>query len=78
MSSRPRQPPPQPEEDEEFEMDEEGLDLFEALGSLLATEDGETIATSLQKIATQLEMNNKIMMKILAALSKLAPAQAAA
>ena len=59
-------------------MDEEGLDLFEALGSLLATEDGETIATSLQKIATQLEMNNKIMMKILAALSKLAPAQAAA
>jgi hypothetical protein len=85
--SRPVRPPPkivpeaEPEEDEE-EMDEdedgfdmegdEGVDMFEALGSLLATEDGETIATTLvslkdatEKIAVGVEMQNKILLKIL-------------
>ena len=88
--SRPRQPPPKivqeeeepeefdEEEDEEFE---EGMDMFEALGSLLATEDGETIATALvglkeatEKIALNMEMQNKILVKILSALTKSAPA----
>ena len=87
--SRPRQPPPKivqeeeepeefdEEEDEEFE---EGMDMFEALGSLLATEDGETIATALvglkeatEKIALNLEMQNKILVKIAAAMNKMVP-----
>lgn len=83
--SRPTRPPPkivpeeEPEEDDE-EMDEDedgfdmedGVDMFEALGSLLATEEGETIATTLvslkdatEKIAAGFEMQNKILLKIL-------------
>jgi len=84
--SRPRQPPPKivqeepEEEDEEEEMEEfdEGMDMFEALGGLLATEDGETIATTLvslkdatEKIALNMEMQNKILVKIAAALNKM-------
>ena len=88
--SRPRAPPPkivqqeEPEEDDEFEEDEEfgdGMDMFEALGSLLATEDGETIATTLvslkdatEKIALNMEMQNKILVKIAAAMNKMVPA----
>ena len=84
--SRPTRPPPkiapeeEPEEDEEqledededgFDMDD-GVDMFEALGSLLATEDGETVATTLvslkdatEKIAAGVDMQNKILLKIL-------------
>ena len=88
--SRPRQPPPnivqEEEEPEEFDEEEdeefeEGMDMFEALGSLLATEDGETIATALvglkeatEKIALNLEMQNKILVKIAAAMNKMVPA----
>jgi len=89
--SRPRAPPPkivqqpEPEEEEEDDEDEEmdfeeGVDMFEALGSLLATEEGETIATALvslkdaaEKIALNLEMHNKLMVKIAAALNKMVP-----
>jgi len=92
MSRPPRPQPPkivqqeEPEdEDEEFEEDEEfgeeGMDMFEALGSLLATEDGETIATTLvsikeatEKIALNMEMQNKILVKIAAAMNKMVPA----
>lgn len=78
--SRPPRPPPQedPEDDEpeDDDMDDddmdEGIDMFEALGSLLATEDGETVATTLvslkdatEKIAFGVEMQNKILLKIL-------------
>ena len=90
--SRPTRPPPkmvpeeEPEEDDE-EMDEdedgfdmEGVDMLEALGSLLATEDGETIATTLvslkdatEKIALNMEMQNKILVKMLSAVSKASP-----
>jgi hypothetical protein len=70
-------PPPPPEEEEEEDEDdmeeyEDGPDMLEALASLLATEDGETIASILsgtkeatEKIALQLEMQNKILVKIL-------------
>jgi len=92
--SRPRAPPPkivqqpEPEEEEEDDEDEEmdfeeGVDMFEALGSLLATEEGETIATALvslkdaaEKIALNLEMHNKLMVKIAAALNKMVPVPA--
>ena len=91
MSRPPRPQPPkivqqEEPEDEEFDEDEEfeeGMDMFEALGSLLATEEGETIATALvslkdaaEKIALNLEMHNKLMVKIAAALNKMVPAPA--
>jgi hypothetical protein len=74
------------EEDEEgqdeFDM-EEGIDLVEALGQMLCTEEGDTVATALvslkdsaEKIATQLEMQNKILVKIFGALKPAAPATA--
>ena len=77
-----------PDEEEELEemeeMDEddmdEGMDMFEALGSLLATEEGETIATTLvglkdatERIAQCMEMQNKILVKILSTLSSAKP-----
>ena len=60
------------------EMDEMDFgDPMEALGSFLATEDGDTIATALvglkdatEKIALSLEMQNKILVKILSSMSK--------
>ena len=52
-------------------------DPMEALGAFLATEDGETVATALvglkdatEKISLNLEMQNKILVKILSALGK--------
>ena len=77
-------PPPTPDIPEDEELDEmeedefdEMPDAFEALTSLLATEDGETVATALvglkdatEKIALNLEMQNKILVKILSAVSK--------
>lgn len=77
-----------PDEEEELEemeeMDEddmdEGMDMFEALGSLLATEEGETIAMTLvglkdatERIAQCMEMQNKILVKILSTLSAAKP-----
>ena len=64
--------------DETEEMDEMDFgDPMEALGAFLATEDGETVATALvglkdatEKIALNLEMQNKIMVKILSAMGK--------
>ena len=89
MSRVPRPAPPSspaPEEDEEEVNEEEDemdfgeddmVDPMEMLGSFLATEDGETIATALvslkdstEKIALNLEMQNKILVKILSALTK--------
>lgn len=89
MSRVPRPPPPSPPEedededlgedlDETEEMDEMDFgDPMEALGTFLATEDGETVATALvglkdatEKIALNLEMQNKILVKILSAMGK--------
>lgn len=88
--SRPRPPPPKivqeeepdemEDEDEEGDEFDEGMDMFEALGSLLSTEEGETIATALvslkdaaEKIVLNMEMQNKILVKIAAALNKMVP-----
>lgn len=83
--SRPRtsSPPAIAEDEIDEEMDEdeedfeEGPDIFEALGSLLATEDGETLATTLvglkdevTKIALHMEMQNKILVKMLMEMKK--------
>lgn len=45
--------------------DEEGVDPFEYLGSLLQTEDGTGIADVLAKLNSNLENQNKILIKIL-------------
>lgn len=75
-------PEPEPEPDVDIEDEDEGeefeeMDMFEALSSLLTTEDGETIATALvglkeatDKIATCLEVQNKILLKVLTELKK--------
>jgi len=89
MSRVPRPPPPSPppEEDEEEDLDEmeemdemDFGDPMEALGAFLSTEDGETVATAMvglkdatEKIALNLEMQNKILVKILSAVSKASP-----
>ena len=54
-------------EDEEIELsdDEEGVDPFEYLGSLLQTEDGTSIAEVLNKLNSNLENQNKILIKLL-------------
>lgn len=66
------------------DMDEEGfeeVDMFDALGGLLATEEGETVAQALvgikestEKLALHMEMQNKVLVKIVAALQKMVPA----
>jgi hypothetical protein len=81
--SRRAQPPPKPVPEEEIDLEDEDEemedypDMFEALGSLLATDEGETIATlqlrqaeAMEKIAAQFEMQNKILVKILSSMGK--------
>lgn len=60
---------------DEDEMDDGGIDLLEALGSMLTTEEGDTLATAMvslkdatERIATSMEMQNKILVKILSAM----------
>jgi hypothetical protein len=60
------------EEDDEMDMD---LDMMENFASMLTTEDGDTVATALvslkdatERIADTLEMQNKILVKILSTL----------
>ena len=76
--SKPEEDPvddvPEGEEEDEFDMgdDEEGVDLVDALASMLTTEDGDNLATVLAGIKTQLEMQNKILVKIFGVLNKAA------
>jgi hypothetical protein len=53
------------------EMSEEGeeVDAIEYLGSLLQTEDGDSITTVIATLAKHLESQNKILIKILSTLS---------
>jgi hypothetical protein len=59
--------------DEEMEMDDGG-DLLDALGQMFTTEDGETVASAMVGVKVALEMQNKILIKILSVLSKAPPA----
>jgi len=85
MSQRPKppvkKPPPPPpseeEEEEEEELDEfeEGdefgeTDLLDALGSWFTTEEGDTVASALVGLKSAVEMQNKILIKILSAMGK--------
>jgi hypothetical protein len=57
--------------DEEFdeEMDE-GMDPGQLLGSLLMDDDGRNMINALDDIRTQLEMTNKLLLKLVAHLTK--------
>ena len=52
------------EELEDFE-EEGGLDIAELMTSLMATEDGDTVCSALVNIANQLQIQNKILVKML-------------
>mgnify|MGYP000094305570 FL=1 len=62
------------EEEEVFDEEEDEEEIQGDLGflmtGLLATPDGDTVCSALVNIATQLEMQNKILIKMLAKLSK--------
>jgi hypothetical protein len=53
------------EDDEQYVMDMGGL-----LSSVLATEDGETVCSALVNISRQMEIQNKILIKMLSHLQK--------
>jgi hypothetical protein len=53
-------------EDEE----EEGIDIMELMGSLLATPDGDTVCSALVNISLQLQTQNKILIKMLTKMQK--------
>jgi hypothetical protein len=65
----------EPIDEEEIDMDEDemmfeddGMDVTTLMTSLLATEDGDTVCTALVGISQQLQMQNKILIKILSEL----------
>ena len=65
------------DEEDEDEMEMDGGDLLDALGQMFTTEEGETVASAMVGVKVALEMQNKILIKILSVLSKASPAPAA-
>ena len=65
------------EDDEDMDM-EDGGDLLDALSQMFTTEEGETVASAMVGVKVALEMQNKILIKILSVLSKPAPPAATA
>jgi len=63
------------DEDEDMEMledDDEGymMDIGGLLSSVLATEEGDTVCSALVNISRQMEVQNKILIKMLAHMQK--------
>tara|TARA_B110000503_G_scaffold140379_1_gene231110 strand:- start:4195 stop:4446 length:252 start_codon:yes stop_codon:yes gene_type:complete len=58
------------EEEEEMSIDdeEEDIDIIGLMTSLMATPDGDTVCSALVEISTQMQVQNKILIKILAKL----------
>lgn len=54
----------------EYEGDEEMITTEALLSSTLMTEDGDTVCSALVNIGRQLEMQNRIMVKMLSTLQK--------
>jgi ribosomal 50S subunit-associated protein YjgA (DUF615 family) len=54
----------------DHEEDIEEVDPIEYIGSLLQTEDGETIPDVLKMLCQHLENQNKVLVKILTAMKK--------
>jgi len=57
---------PDDDDDEEYMMDMGGL-----LSSVLATEDGDTVCSALVNISRQMEVQNKILIKMLSHMQKI-------
>ncbi len=57
-------------DDGEFEME---IDMPTMLASFLTSEDGDNVCTALLKMAQQLEVQNKILVKLLNQFSKKSP-----
>ena len=49
-----------------------GFDMAELMASLLATPEGDTVCSALVQIANQIQTQNKILIKVLAQLQKMA------
>ena len=52
-------------DDDDMRFEDDGVDVATLMTSLLATEDGDTVCTALVSITQQLQMQNKILIKIL-------------
>ena len=52
------------------EIFEEPLQIDELLSSVLATPDGDTVCSALVNISHQLEVQNKILIKVISAINK--------
>ena len=59
------------ESEMEMEPVEDELDVTELMSSLFATEDGDTVCTALVGISNQIQIQNKILVKILAQLQSM-------
>ena len=57
-------------DEEELDLDLQEIDFGELVSNLFATEEGETVATSLSKIANSLETQNKLLVKLVSHLIK--------
>ena len=55
-------------DDDDMMFEDDGVDVATLMTSLLATEDGDTVCTALVSITQQLQMLNKILIKILSVL----------
>jgi len=49
-----------------------GFDMAELMASLLATPEGDTVCSALVQIANQIQTQNKILIKVLSQLQKMA------
>ena len=56
------------DDEDEMMFEDDGMDVTTLMTSLLATEDGDTVCTALVGISQQLQMQNKILIKILSEL----------
>ena len=83
MAPKQKQPEPEVLDDEEIDLgdeeedgdygeedDEMGFDLGAVLEPFLATEDGQTICTALVTISKHMEMQNKILVKMLSQMTR--------
>lgn len=75
-TTRPMDVEDEEEEEEDFASDEEldfggddGLNTEELLSAVLSTPEGDTVCSALVHIGNQLEMQNKILIKILSKLT---------
>jgi hypothetical protein len=67
MSTKNQQQPME----EEFDEDDEGITEIEYLGSLLQTEEGESITQVLDRISKHIENQNKLFVKLVLGLEKI-------